>query len=84
MRRLYSFIFIRVWNQEPKNFLDEPYCGVLKSNGYFEDLPCRSYKAAAICELDNTRKKWSFLQFWLTYIPSEQLHINVDAIVRCV
>lgn len=42
-----------VWNQEPNDYKGQEDCGVLKSNGYFNDVPCTSYRAAAICELDN-------------------------------
>ena len=45
-----------MWNQEPNDYKGQEDCGVLKSNGYFNDVPCTSYRAAAICELDNARK----------------------------
>ena len=44
------------WNREPNDYKGQEDCGVLKSNGYYNDVSCTVTKAAAICELDNIRK----------------------------
>ena len=47
---------LRAWNQEPNDYQGQEDCGVLKTDGHFNDVRCQDTKAAAVCEIDNTRK----------------------------
>ena len=44
------------WNKEPNDYKGQEDCGLLKANGYYNDVSCSATKAAAVCELDNIRK----------------------------
>ena len=57
VKRLIFVIMSSAWNQEPNDYVGDEDCGVIKSNGYFNDVSCSTTKAPAICELDNSSKE---------------------------
>ena len=57
VKRLTFVMMSSAWNQEPNDYKGDEDCGVIKSNGYFNDVSCSTTKAPAICELDNTSKE---------------------------